>query len=233
MFAKDPYGQKQLKGTPASAAPQLKANMMDAFLAEAGMPEQEIAAALVNRKSKHLSGALEPLTGKFVADIIFGLGVLAMALSTISLLMLISGFVFCEMFGFEPGGWAHRCGTLIAGVIGAFGPYLWSGKALFYLAVPTSVFGLALLPFAYITFFLLMNQKSLLGDDMPKGTSRLVWNLLMLIAASTATAASLYVVFTKTQKELGSGWYGLGGVGVLLGIILIVQFTRQPKDALE
>ncbi|MDG2383963.1 MAG: divalent metal cation transporter [Pirellulaceae bacterium] len=232
MLANNDYARKQLQGTPANAVPALKAQMMAAFLAETSMSEQEIAAALVNRKAKHLSGALAPLTGKFVADIVFGLGVLAMALSTISLLMLISGFVFCEMFGFEPGSWFHRFGTLVAGVIGAFGPYIWSG-ASFYLAIPTSVFGLALLPFAYITFFLLMNQKSLLGDDMPRGGARVVWNLLMLVAAVTATAASLYVVYTKTLNGFGSGWYGLGGIGLLLGLILVVQFTRKPKHIPE
>ena len=148
----------------------------------------------------------------------------------LGLIVLISGFVFCEAFGFPHGGWAHRFGTLIAGVIGAFGPYLWSGKAQFYLAVPTSVFGLSLLPFAYITFFLLMNQRSLLADDLPRGLRRWIWNLLMLVAAGIATAASLYVVYTKTNAAFGSGWYGLGGVGALLLLVLIAQFTKGPAD---
>ena len=231
LHAKDPSTKDTLDNAAPADAANVKAEMLNTFLSESGMPEQHIAAALVNRKAKHLSGALAPLTGPFIADIVFGLGVLAMALSTISLLMLISGFVFCEMFGFELGGTAHRCGTLIAGVFGAFGPYLWSG-ASFYLAVPTSVFGLALLPFAYITFFLLMNQKSLLGDDIPKGGSRLVWNALMLLAASTATAASLYVVYSKTQGYFGSGWYGLGGIAALLLLIIVVHFGKsKTKDA--
>jgi Mn2+/Fe2+ NRAMP family transporter len=230
MLAKDTYVAKMISGTPETSRASVTQRELDRFLASTDLAEKKIAAALVNRKAKHLSGALEPLTGNFVANIIFGGGVLAMALSTISLLMLISGFVFCEMFGFEQGGWAHRVGTLVAGVVGAFGPYIWSGKALFYLAVPTSVFGLALLPFAYITFLLLMNQKSLLGDDIPKGASHLIWNVLMFIAASIATAASLYVVYTKTQKELGSGWYGMGAVGALLVIVIIAHFARAPSD---
>ena len=65
--------------------------------------------------------------------------------------MLISGFVICEMLGLPPTGWPFRAGTMVAGVIGALGPFFWSGAA-FYLAVPTSVFGFVLLPFAYITF---------------------------------------------------------------------------------
>ncbi len=230
MLDQDPFLVKRINGTPLAVRAQVQQNALDEFLASTDLAEKRIAAVLIHRQARHLSGALAPLTGAFVADIIFGLGVLGMALSTISLLMLISGFVFCEAFGFPHGGWAHRFGTLIAGVIGAFGPYLWSGKAQFYLAVPTSVFGLSLLPFAYITFFLLMNQRSLLGEDLPSGVRRWVWNLMMLIAAGIATAASLYVVYTKTNAAFGSGWYGLGGVGALLLLVLIVQFTKGPAD---
>ncbi|NIP69801.1 MAG: hypothetical protein GTO04_11665, partial [Planctomycetales bacterium] len=50
-------------------------------------------------------------------------------------------------------------------------------QASFYLVVPTSVFGYILLPLAYLTFFLLMNQKDYLGDQAPRGFRRLVWNL--------------------------------------------------------
>ena len=156
---------------------------------EIGLAERLIAAALVDRKAKHLSGALVPLTGAFVADIIFGFGVLAMALSTISLLMLISGFVFCEIFGVKPEGWLFRMATLPAGIAGFFGPFLW-GKASFYLAVPTSVFGFVLLPFAYITFVFLMNQRSLLGENLPTGGKRLLWMLKIYFAVSVIFLAS-------------------------------------------
>ncbi len=231
MLAADPYLKKMLSGTPVANRPAIKQQKLQTFLSEIDLAEKKMAAVLVNRKAKHLSGALEPLTGKFVADIIFGFGVLAMALSTISLLMLISGFVFCEMFSLTHGGWGHRLGTLIAGVIGAFGPYIWSGKAQFYLAVPTSVFGLALLPFAYITFLLLMNQRSLLGENTPRGMARLVWNTLMLIAAATATCASLYVIYVKTDAAFGSGWIGLGGVGLLALAVIVSHFMTRTKNS--
>ncbi len=230
MLVKDPALAKRIRETPLAVREQDRREALGAFLAETDLAEKKVAAALIDRQARHLSGALAPLTGKFVADIFFGLGVLSMALSTISLLMLISGFVFCEMFNLPMGGWAHRAGTLVAGIAGAFGPYLWSGKAQFYLAVPTSVFGLALLPFAYVTFLLLMNQRSLLQEDLPRGGRRLVWNALMLLAASIATAASLYVVYTKTKGAFGSGWYGLGGVGAILVIALVVHFTKVPEE---
>ena len=47
-----------------------------------------------------------------------------------------------------------------------------------------------LLPIAYITFFLMMNSKSLLGDARPRGLARIVWNLLMGVSVVGATAAA-------------------------------------------
>src|SRR5690606_7575370 len=130
--------------------------------AELPGPERELAAMLVHRDAFDLAKALAPFTGDLFANVLFGIGVLGMALSTITLLMLISGFVVCELRGVPPTGRAYRLGTLAAAV-GALGPFVWS-EAAFYLAVPTSVFGMALLPIAYWTFFLMMNSRRLLGE---------------------------------------------------------------------
>ncbi|MDA0372731.1 MAG: divalent metal cation transporter [Planctomycetota bacterium] len=187
----------------------------------ASLPEADrtLAAMLVKRDAFDLAKALAPFTGDFFANILFGIGVLGMALSTITLLMLISGFVICEMLGLPPGGRAHRLGTLAA-TTGALGPFVWS-KAAFYLAVPTSVFGMALLPIAYWTFFLMMNSRSLLGDDMPRGRSRIIWNTLMLLAAGAATGASIYSIEAK------AGTTGMLGLGAFLALAAIAHFRRR------
>jgi hypothetical protein len=196
---------------------------------ETSLAEQKLAAALVKRDSMDLSKSLAPLTGPVIADIIFGLGVLAMTLSTISILMLISGFVFCEMLAAPHGKLTHRLGGAVAGVIGATGPFIW-GEASAYLAVPTSVVGFILLPFAYITFFLLMNQRSLLGDDRPRGVRRVSWNLLMGVAATIASIGSLYMIWDKTA------YVGLTAVALYIGLALMVQINRYnsarhaPRD---
>src|SRR5690606_23661567 len=106
-------------------------------LAEVSEPERQLAATLVTRDVGQLSGALAPLLGRSFADVIFGIGVLGMALSTITLLMLVSGFVVCEVLDVPPTGWPMRLGSLAActGVLGAF---IW-GDAKAWLAVPTSV----------------------------------------------------------------------------------------------
>ena len=148
-----------------------------------------------------------------------------MAISTVIILMLISGFTFCEMFGLEPRGTAHRVGALFAGVVGFFGPFIWKGDAKFWLAVPTSNFGMALLPIAYWTFFLMMNSRSLLGDNLPTGGKRLLWNAAMLVAACAAAFGSIWSIWSKT------GMYGIAGLGALIGLAVVVHFMRAPHQA--
>jgi Mn2+/Fe2+ NRAMP family transporter len=187
--------------------------------------DRRLAAVLVNRDSFDLAKSLKALFadeegkgGDFYANGIFSLGVLGMTLSTITLLMLISGFVICEIFGLPQGGWPHRLGCLAA-CTGALGPFIW-GRASFYLAVPTSVFGMVLLPFAYLSFFLLMNQRSLMGEELPRGFRRVLWNLLMAVAAGVAISASGWIIWTK------SGVWGAAAVALLLLLALIVQIRR-------
>lgn len=185
--------------------------------------EKRLAAKLIRRDVFELAFSLEPLTGRGFAHWIFGLGVLGMALSTITILMLISGFVICEMFRLPHSGWPFKLGCLAA-CTGVFGPFFWKEMDA-YLAVPTSVFGFVLLPIAYISFFLLFNQKSLLKEHLPSGLSRFVWNVLLFVAAGVATFASLFVVHQK------AGIWGWMGVGALLVAALVAHFKgKRPPS---
>lgn len=168
--------------------------------------EREVSMMLIKRNATALASSLEPLTGKTIANLIFGIGVVGMALSTISLLMLISGFVVCELMDVPQRGWPHRLGCLLAAT-GIFWPLVWDGDARFWLAILTSLFGITLLPIAYITFFLMMNRDSMLGEDRPRGLAAIRWNVGMAIAAGAATCASLYVMYSKFGQLIGK----LGG----------------------
>lgn len=185
--------------------------------------EKRVAAVLVRRDAFNLADSLAPLTGDVFAHYIFGIGVVGMAISSVIILMLINGFVFCEMLGTEWKGWAFRLGTLMPSV-GFLGPFIWGGdKAKFWLAVPTSVFGMALLPVAYFTFYWLLNSKSVLGDDRPKGGRRLLWNLLMAVAAGFAALGSFWSIWSKLQ------WIGIGIAGAFLALALVVQVARSTR----
>ncbi len=185
--------------------------------------ERLLAATLVKRDAADLSQALSPLTGDAIANWVFGLGVLGMTLSSITLMMLISGFVICEIFNFPHGGWQHRLGCMAAAT-GTLGPFIWSGKTLFWLAVPTSVFNYTLLPLAYITFFIMMNSKRLLGDNIPKGLNRVVWNVLMGTATLLTTIGAIWQVSAK------AGVYGIFAISILTILVLFGFTLRKPHD---
>lgn len=187
----------------------------------ASLPRSEklLAAMLVKRDAQDLAQALAPMTGATYANVLFGLGALGMALSTITLLMLISGFVVCEVMGLPPGGTAHRLGTLLASS-GVLGPFLWADAAL-YVAVPTSLFGIALLPIAYWAFVFLLNSRSLLGAARPRGRARVAWNTFLLPGAILATVASGWSIWQ------GAGWSGVGAVFVFLVAALATRPRRR------
>ncbi|MGB8704304.1 MAG: hypothetical protein WCD31_04690, partial [Gillisia sp.] len=126
--------------------------------------------------------------------LIFGLGIIGMALNAIILHMLVCGFAACEIFGIQPQGWKYKLATLIPAP-GLLGVILWS-KMGTWIAIPTSAISLIMLPVAYIGFFLLNNSEKYLGKDKPKGNTRFWWNTGMIIAILATLASVVYYIVT-------------------------------------
>lgn len=217
---------------------RLKSDLGDAFTAltpdeqraaRAALPEadRKVAAMLVQRDAFHLADSLKAIAGEGISQYVFGVGVLGMAISTIIILMLINGFTFCEMLGIPAQGTMRRLGAFMPAVVGFMGPFFW-GQAAVWLAVPTSMFGMVLLPIAYWTFFLMMNSRALMGDNMPTGFRRVRWNTLMLIAGGVATFGSLYSIRSSPYPGIG-----FGAIGAFLGLVLVVHFVRKPGAPAE
>ncbi len=181
--------------------------------------DKEIAAMLARRDVAQLASALEPFTGQFLAQKIFGFGVLGMAVSTIIMLMLINGFCLTEAMGQPDNKSAHFIGAMIPGIIGFFNPAIWTGASKAALAVPASTIAGSLIPIAYFTFFLLMNSKATLGSELPSGASRLRWNGLMLLATGLVSCAVFWVTYQGMSAP------GLKGImSTICMIILPVLF---------
>jgi len=106
--------------------------------------------------------------------------------------------------------------------VGALGPFFWKDAAP-YLAVPTSVFAMVLLPIAYFAFFLLMNQKSFMGENMPVGGKRILWNVLMTLAAGAAAFGSVWSLWSKLQ------WTGIGLLIAFIALCVVVHFLRPKR----
>lgn len=191
--------------------------------------EKEIAAMLVSRDAEQLAGSLEKLTGKGFSHVIFGIGVLGMAISTIIILMLINGFTLCEMLGKPMSGRAYRIGSFLPGITGAFGfLFLWkNAEAKFWLAVPTSVFGFCLLPLAYVTFILLMNNKRVLGENMLEGGKRVAMNIAMGLALTAASIGAIYAIWTKLR------WPGIAIVVVLALLAVLIRPKPEAEPEAE
>lgn len=122
--------------------------------------------------------------------IIFGLGIIAMAMTSITMHMLICGFAACEVFGIEPGGWRYRLACLIPAP-GFAGVVLWKYIGP-WIAIPASAICGLMLPIAFIAFFILNNSSRYLGKDKPSGIKALAWNIAMLVSIAAAMASIIY-----------------------------------------
>jgi Mn2+/Fe2+ NRAMP family transporter len=212
----------EMKGGYAGLTKEEKTARLEA-LPEA---DKKMAAMLVKRDAFNLAESLAPLMGNTFSKVIFGIGVLGMGLSTIIILMLISGFVICEIFGFPHGGKEHKWGCMLASV-GVLGPFIWSGKTLFWLAVPTSVFCMMLLPIAYVTFFLMMNSKALMGGAMVRGARRAVWNVMMGLASLGALIAAGWSIWNRPPLFK---WAGIIIVAALITSVFVVNALKKNRS---
>ncbi len=150
----------------------------------------------ITRSALEAARVLAPVVGATFGRVIFGIGMLAIALSTITVHMLMCAFILSEMFGIDPTGWRYRL-LVLTPAIGAFGVAM---KDLpFEVAVFASSTCVVFLPMAYICFMVLHNKKRFMGEAMPRGGKRALWNAGMALAIAVVT---LFAVIKL------SFWYG-------------------------
>ena len=129
----------------------------------------------------------------FFSRIVFGLGILGMTLSTITLQMLVSGFAVCELCGIEPSGWRYRLACLIP-LPGLAGVVIWQYMGPWIAVVVSAISGL-FLPIAYVGFFILNNSRKYLEDEKPAGKKAVIWNTGMLVAIMVSIASGCYFLY--------------------------------------
>jgi manganese transport protein len=146
-----------------------------------GDPELFVGKKIAPWQAAEILAAPDRL-GKTVGMWVFGLGIVAMALSSITMQMLCSGFALCEMFGWEAKGPRYKLGLLLPAV-GVLGAVFWNDVRL-WLAVPTNVVCGFLLPIAYIAFIRLNRSRAYLGEDTPTGLRGTLWTAGMVLSTS-------------------------------------------------
>ena len=133
--------------------------------------------------------------GEFTGRVVFALGILGMALSTITLQMIVTGFVVCELLGWEPQGLRFRLACLA--LAPAFlGVVLWETMGT-WVALPAFTIGLIMLPIAYVGWFLLQNSDEFLGENRPRGASAVRWNIAMTVAVTVTLVSVAYTLWTR------------------------------------
>jgi len=194
--------------------------------------EKILASGLVKRDAFQLSHSLAPLLTESGARWIFGIGVFSMGFSTIIILMLINGYAVCEMFNKPDDKVLFAVGCLISGVAGAMWWQVWSGDSRFWLTILASVFGMMLLPIAYVTFFMMMNSKRLMGKEKPTGARLAVWNVLMFVAVAGAVVAAGSAIFTRIQDK-SNPMVGrvVIGMAAVYGVLVVIGFFLTPKHS--
>jgi uncharacterized membrane-anchored protein len=84
-----------------------------------------------------------------------------------------------------------------------------------------------ILPIAYFTFYLMMNSRSLLGANMPRGGKRLLWNVLMAVASGLAAFGAVWSLWSFSVRQFNTGWPGIALPVVFIGICLLVWYIRR------
>jgi manganese transport protein len=149
--------------------------------------------------------SLAIVLGGPIGRIVFNLGFIGMACGAISAHMVCCGFTVCEMFGLEYTPKRYRIFTLVP-AIGILGVMI---KSPIWLPVIASALAFTMLPIAYISFFILNNKRSYLGDAVGKGWKRMAVNIVLLIAV--------------IMSLIGAGIKIKGGV-----IDKIIMMTEKP-----
>jgi Mn2+/Fe2+ NRAMP family transporter len=216
QFLRRQHGEGFIVATAATQA-HLRATLPAA--------DRALAAMLAPRDARQLAATLEPFLGPRAAHLIFGVGVLAMALSTMIMLMVINGLAVSALVRRYEERRIFMLGAIMPAVTGLLAPVLWTGPSRAALAIPASVIGTTVLPIAYFAFLLLMNSRRALGDSRPSGTQRVMWNVLMVGATGAAVYASVWALMNQP------GYWGHIGLLILgaLAITGAISFFRNAR----
>ena len=193
----------------------------------ASQHDKVMSTLLAKRNTFDLSSTLEPLLGSWAIKI-FGFGVLAMAISTMLVHMMMNGYAISEAIGNPKNKKYYIIGALIPAILGLCSPVLWTGSIKTALVIPASVIATIFLPIAYLTFILLMNKKSVMGRDIPR--NRLLVNVLMIISTGIAMFASIWAILGKISDG-GSFERLLGGIGLILFVIMLFIGVKSSLSA--
>lgn len=128
--------------------------------------------------------------GVFLAQLLLGFGMGAIGFTTVVMQMLACGFIGCEMFGLKHEGRAPFLFALlpVAGVYGVMIKLPWQA------AMVGASLNAPLMPIVTLCFMILLNKRSLMGEQTPRGVRRLGWNVVLVVSILLMSAAAFFGV---------------------------------------
>jgi Mn2+/Fe2+ NRAMP family transporter len=144
--------------------------------------------------AKALGGVLGENTGR----VIFDLGLIGMTCGAISTHMVVCGFTFCEMLGLEQTKTRFRLFALVPaiGILGVI------ATLPIWFPVAASAVCFTMLPIAYLTFLIMNNKRGYIGDAVGSGFSRMLFNIILVIALAVATIGSAIKIYGNVIKKV-------------------------------
>jgi Mn2+/Fe2+ NRAMP family transporter len=154
---------------------------------------------VVNTTIKPLGAAkaLGDVVGANLGRIIFDLGLIGMTCGAISTHMVVCGFTFCEMLGLEQTKKRFRLFALTP-AIGMLGVI---ASLPIWFPVAASAICFTMLPIAYLTFLIMNNKRSYIGDAVGRGLSRFALNVILVIALLVATIGSVIQINSRVIQN--------------------------------
>ena len=216
---------KSFQNEPEETAAASKKEYIAKLIARMPAEERTLAVALAKPDSKQLAKSLEPLLGERNSSLVFGVGALAMAFSSIIILMMINGFAFGEIFGNYHSVTWRVIGALAAAGMGVCWVIFWQGESRTYLGIVAGTFAILLLPIAYLAFLLMMNNRDLMQEEKPRGIKMFIWNVLMVFSLAIVSVAA-YTSLSGKLNDDRTGLLVLGGV-VTFALLALIGFSAR------
>jgi Mn2+/Fe2+ NRAMP family transporter len=155
---------------------------------------------------------------------LLGLIVLLVCFSTILVLMMINGHLVCEVLGKPHKGASFQSGSLLL-ALSSIGPFIWQEQSQ-WVADPTYFISLAMLPFALLSIFLILNSREILGRERPRGISGWMFICGNALAVLILGASSLFTAWNHTVFGIPAGKL----LVILIGILLLIgHFTLRTN----
>ena len=195
----------------------------DALLSALSNDEKRLASVIAGKSVKQWIASLSQTGGTYFTYLL-GFTIFAITLSTIVILMIINGHLVCEVLGKPHKGPAFQSGSLLL-AIASIGPFVWSDQDN-WVSDPTYFISLAILPFALLSFALVLNNPSIMGRMRPNGMGGYFINAGIILSFVFLGSSSFYLVWNEYWDSFPIGQVLLSLIGVLL---LIGHFSLRTK----